>query len=119
MKCNKCGKEMTKRKGKYGEFWGCTGYPECKNTEQVVEKGPFKPMSHKPEPNQGKKQTRTDNQIAEDSVVLKNVKDLIKKCEETILAVHKMEKTLDIIKDNLDKGEKNEDTLEPTPDVVF
>lgn len=23
---------MKLRDGKYGEFWGCTGYPICKNT---------------------------------------------------------------------------------------
>jgi ssDNA-binding Zn-finger/Zn-ribbon topoisomerase 1 len=23
---------MKKRRGKYGEFWGCTGYPHCKAT---------------------------------------------------------------------------------------
>jgi DNA topoisomerase-1 len=29
--CEKCGKEMTVRKGRYGYFLGCTGYPKCKN----------------------------------------------------------------------------------------
>lgn len=28
-KCKKCGRNMVRRKGKYGEFWGCSGYPEC------------------------------------------------------------------------------------------
>ncbi len=28
-KCRKCGKDMVRRKGKYGEFWGCSGYPGC------------------------------------------------------------------------------------------
>lgn len=32
--CDVCGKKMVKRKGKYGKFWGCTGYPDCKNTEK-------------------------------------------------------------------------------------
>ncbi len=31
--CTECGKEMVLRDGKYGKFWGCTGYPECNNTE--------------------------------------------------------------------------------------
>lgn len=29
--CHTCGCRMVKRKGKYGEFYGCTGYPVCKN----------------------------------------------------------------------------------------
>jgi len=30
--CPSCGCEMRKRRGKYGEFYGCMGYPLCKNT---------------------------------------------------------------------------------------
>lgn len=30
MECPNCGKPMQKRQGRFGEFWGCTGYPECK-----------------------------------------------------------------------------------------
>jgi DNA topoisomerase-1 len=29
--CDKCGKPMTLRNGKFGQFWGCSGYPACKN----------------------------------------------------------------------------------------
>ncbi len=32
--CTVCGKRMVLREGKYGKFWGCTGYPDCKNTEK-------------------------------------------------------------------------------------
>ena len=32
VKCPKCGKPMTRRKGANGFFWGCSGYPECKTT---------------------------------------------------------------------------------------
>ncbi|RTZ73814.1 MAG: DNA topoisomerase III [Gammaproteobacteria bacterium] len=28
--CPKCGKTMSWRKGRYGHFWGCSGYPGCK-----------------------------------------------------------------------------------------
>lgn len=28
--CPDCGKAMSRRKGQYGFFWSCTGYPECK-----------------------------------------------------------------------------------------
>ena len=33
VKCGKCGKPMVVKKGRYGEFLSCSGYPECKNTE--------------------------------------------------------------------------------------
>ncbi len=31
-KCPKCGDLLVKRNGKYGQFWGCSGYPECHYT---------------------------------------------------------------------------------------
>lgn len=30
-KCEKCGSAMLKRKGRYGEFLACSGYPKCKH----------------------------------------------------------------------------------------
>ncbi|MGM0509766.1 MAG: topoisomerase DNA-binding C4 zinc finger domain-containing protein [Thermoplasmatota archaeon] len=36
-KCPKCGKEMVIREGKYGKFYGCKGYPECRYTEKYDE----------------------------------------------------------------------------------
>lgn len=33
--CDKCGKPMAIRTGRYGEFLSCTGYPECKNARPV------------------------------------------------------------------------------------
>lgn len=33
--CPKCGQFLRKRNGKYGEFWGCSGYPGCRYTENV------------------------------------------------------------------------------------
>ena len=33
--CPKCGQYLVKRKGKYGGFLGCSGYPECKYTENL------------------------------------------------------------------------------------
>ncbi len=32
IKCNKCGKSMTIKEGRFGQFLACSGYPECKNT---------------------------------------------------------------------------------------
>ena len=34
-KCPKCGNILKRRNGKYGEFWGCSGYPECRYTENI------------------------------------------------------------------------------------
>ena len=33
--CPKCGREMRLRNGKNGEFWGCSGYPDCRHTENI------------------------------------------------------------------------------------
>lgn len=31
--CPRCGNIMKKRSGKFGEFWGCAGYPDCRYTK--------------------------------------------------------------------------------------
>ena len=31
--CPRCGGEMRRRNGRYGEFWGCSGFPACRYTE--------------------------------------------------------------------------------------
>lgn len=41
--CDKCGKPMVKKEGRYGEFLACTGYPECKHTESLYAAEPVKP----------------------------------------------------------------------------
>ncbi len=33
--CEKCGKPMVIKPGRFGKFFACTGYPECKNTFSV------------------------------------------------------------------------------------
>ena len=35
--CEKCGKPMIVRWGRFGQFLACTGFPECKNTKPVGE----------------------------------------------------------------------------------
>ena len=35
--CEKCGKPMVKKHGRFGTFAACSGYPECKNTKPIVE----------------------------------------------------------------------------------
>ncbi|MFA6447479.1 MAG: type I DNA topoisomerase [Patescibacteria group bacterium] len=39
--CEKCGKPMAVKSGRFGKFLACTGYPECKNT---------KPLEGSPQP---------------------------------------------------------------------
>ena len=36
--CEKCGRMMVVKYGKYGKFLACPGYPECKNVKPYVEK---------------------------------------------------------------------------------
>ncbi|MBR4411464.1 MAG: topoisomerase DNA-binding C4 zinc finger domain-containing protein [Firmicutes bacterium] len=33
--CPKCGYRMVPRSGKFGRFYGCTGYPVCRHTEKL------------------------------------------------------------------------------------
>lgn len=33
--CPRCGQFLKKRSGKFGEFWGCSGYPACRYTENM------------------------------------------------------------------------------------
>ena len=35
-KCEECGAPMVKRKGKFGDFLGCSGYPKCKTIKKVA-----------------------------------------------------------------------------------
>ena len=33
--CPICGQPMKKRNGRFGEFWGCSGFPGCRYTENI------------------------------------------------------------------------------------
>lgn len=37
IKCDKCGRFMVIKEGRFGRFLACPGYPECKNTKPIVE----------------------------------------------------------------------------------
>ena len=37
VKCEKCGRNMVIKIGKYGKFLACPGYPECRNAKPLVE----------------------------------------------------------------------------------
>ncbi len=34
--CEKCGRKMVIKSGKFGKFLACPGFPECKNTKRIV-----------------------------------------------------------------------------------
>ena len=36
--CEKCGKKMMIKSGRYGKFLACSGFPECKNTKPIINK---------------------------------------------------------------------------------
>lgn len=36
VKCDKCGRNMVIKSGRFGKFLACPGYPECKNTKPLV-----------------------------------------------------------------------------------
>lgn len=37
IKCDKCGRNMVIKHGRFGDFLACPGYPECKNTKPITE----------------------------------------------------------------------------------
>jgi DNA topoisomerase I len=46
--CENCGKPMALKRGRFGQFLACTGYPECKTTRKIAAGGggPKKPDVH-------------------------------------------------------------------------
>lgn len=36
VKCDKCGRMMVYKQGKFGKFLACPGFPECRNTKTIV-----------------------------------------------------------------------------------
>lgn len=49
--CDKCGKPMLIKEGKYGTFYACSGYPDCKTTQSTnSNNGGEKTGVHCPEP---------------------------------------------------------------------
>ncbi len=37
--CESCGKPMTMKRGRFGQFMACTGYPDCKTTRKIQKGG--------------------------------------------------------------------------------
>jgi DNA topoisomerase-1 len=36
LECEKCGRPMVLKRGRFGEFMACSGYPECRNTKKLT-----------------------------------------------------------------------------------
>ncbi|MBV9209485.1 MAG: topoisomerase DNA-binding C4 zinc finger domain-containing protein, partial [Acidobacteria bacterium] len=41
--CELCGKPMALKRGRFGQFLGCTGYPECRNIRKIAKSGAVAP----------------------------------------------------------------------------
>jgi DNA topoisomerase-1 len=47
--CENCGRPMVLKKGRFGTFFACTGYPDCKTTKPIggAQKKPDQPLEEK------------------------------------------------------------------------
>jgi len=47
--CENCGRAMVLKKGRFGQFYACSGYPDCKTTKQLggAQKKPDVPLDEK------------------------------------------------------------------------
>jgi DNA topoisomerase-1 len=43
--CDKCGRSMVIKWGRFGKFLACSGYPECKNTKELLGNGNGEPVA--------------------------------------------------------------------------
>jgi DNA topoisomerase-1 len=41
--CELCGRPMALKRGRFGQFLGCTGYPECRNIRKIARSGAVAP----------------------------------------------------------------------------
>ncbi|HEX8847305.1 MAG TPA: type I DNA topoisomerase [Pyrinomonadaceae bacterium] len=41
--CDLCGRPMALKRGRFGQFLGCTGYPECRNIRKIARSGAVAP----------------------------------------------------------------------------
>ena len=48
LECDKCGKQMQLKLGRFGKYFGCTGYPECSNTRKLLRSGEAAPPKSEP-----------------------------------------------------------------------
>jgi DNA topoisomerase I len=50
IECDKCGADMQLKTGRFGKYFGCTQYPECKNTRKLMRNGQPAPPKADPIP---------------------------------------------------------------------
>ena len=48
--CDKCSADMQLRSGRFGKYFGCTRYPDCKNTRKLLRSGQAAPPKSPPVP---------------------------------------------------------------------
>ena len=48
LECDKCGKPMHLKTGRFGKYFGCTGYPACANTRKLLRSGEAAPPKSPP-----------------------------------------------------------------------
>ena len=60
IECDKCGAEMVLKTGRFGKFFACTRYPECKNTRKLLRNGQPAPPKADPVPMPELKCTKSD-----------------------------------------------------------
>jgi DNA topoisomerase-1 len=46
IECEKCGKPMVLKRGRFGEFLACSGYPDCRNTKKIVKSAQDSEIKH-------------------------------------------------------------------------
>lgn len=46
IQCEKCGRPMVLKRGRFGEFMACSGYPECRNTKKIVKTAKESTVKH-------------------------------------------------------------------------
>jgi DNA topoisomerase-1 len=68
--CELCGKDMALKKGRFGSFYGCTGYPDCKNIRKIAKSGQVEQKAPPVEldeicPNDGAKLVRRQGRFGE------------------------------------------------------
>ena len=50
IECDRCAKPMQLKTGRFGKYFGCTGYPDCKNTRKLLRNGQAAPPKCDPIP---------------------------------------------------------------------
>jgi len=105
-KCPKCGKPMALRRSIYGQFWGCTGYPNCKTIEKLQSSENKFEKKEKVEDNGAIEKKDGDvKSIVKESIVKESTvkENIVKKEENSKL---KLEKKIEVVAKQSSKSKK-------------